>query len=82
MAFGMPLDQIAIVLTGVLAAWINQDERARVRRWGAVIGLAGQPAWIYAGLHAGQWGMVAVSAGYTVAFARGVALGFRPGVRA
>lgn len=69
----MSIDQLAIMFTGVLAAWINQDRRERVRRWACVIGLAGQPFWLYAGWKAQQWGALIVSAGFTVAYLRGVA---------
>ena len=68
----MAIDQSMIMLTGVLAAWINQDPRHRVRRWACLIGLVGQPFWLYANLRAAQWGMFVVTLGYTAAFLRGV----------
>ena len=72
----MGIDQIVIALTGVLAAWINQDRRHKVRRWAGVLGLVGQPFWLYASGSAAQWGMFACSLGYTVAFVRGVYIGW------
>lgn len=72
----MSLDQLAILLTGVLAAWINQDERLQVRRWAGVVGLLGQPFFLYATWKAEQLGQFLVSLGYTVAFVRGVWLGW------
>ena len=68
----MDFDQIMIMLTGVLAAWINQDARHRVRRWACLIGLAGQPFWLAANVQAEQWGMFVVSLGYSAAFLRGI----------
>lgn len=73
----MGFDQIAIVFTGALAAWINQDQRLKVRRWAGVIGLLGQPFFFYAQWTAGQWGQFLVTACYTVAFIRGVVVGWR-----
>ena len=72
----MGIDQIVILLTGVLAAWINQDRRLEVRRWAGVVGLIGQPFFLYATWHAGQLGQFLVTVGYTVAFLRGVYLGW------
>lgn len=66
------IEQLVIALTGVLAAWVNQDLNGRVRRWGCVIGLLGQPFWFYATFTASQWGMFAVTVGYTLAFLRGL----------
>ncbi len=68
----MGIDQIVIMITGVLAAWVNQDRNDQVRRWAGVIGMVGQPFWLCASARAGQWGMFAVSVGYTVAFIRGI----------
>jgi hypothetical protein len=68
------LVQIAIAVIGVMAAWINQDPTERTRRWACVIGLTGQPFWAYSAWQASQWGVLAVTAGYTVAFLRGIHL--------
>ena len=65
-----------ILLTGVLAAWINQDPRLHVRRWAGVIGLLGQPFFLYATWKAGQLGQFLVTVGWTVAFLRGVFIGW------
>jgi hypothetical protein len=64
--------QIAIAVIGVLAAWINQDPTERTRRWACVIGIVGQPFWFYTAWQANQWGVLAVTAGYTLAFMRGI----------
>lgn len=66
------LVQLGIAITGVLAAWVNQDPRDQVRRWGCLFGLAGQPFWVWAAVDAHQWGVLAVTLCYTVAFLRGV----------
>lgn len=64
--------QLCIALTGVLAAWVSHAPAERTRRWGCVLGLLGQPFWVWTAWHAGQWGVLACSAGYTLAFIRGV----------
>ena len=69
-------DQVAIAFFGLLAAWLNQDTRLPVRRWASVLGLLAQPAWLYAGISAHQWGAVVVCLGYTAAYVRGVRLGW------
>lgn len=66
------LVQIAIAIIGVLVAWINQDPTERTRRWACVIGMVGQPFWFWSAWHACQWGVLAVTAGYTLAFMRGI----------
>jgi len=68
----MPLDQLAIMLTGVISAWVLNAPTERVRRWGCIIGLIGQPAWFWSTWSHAQWGMLAVTVGYTAAFLRGV----------
>jgi hypothetical protein len=68
----MPLDQLAIMLTGVISAWVLNAPGVRVRRWGCIIGLIGQPAWFWSTWSHAQWGMFAVTVGYTAAFLRGV----------
>ena len=35
----MGLDQIGITLSGVIAVWLTQDERATWRRWACVFGM-------------------------------------------
>jgi hypothetical protein len=50
------LDQIAILLTGVIAVWLTQDKRESWRRWAPIFGLLAQPFWFYAAWKAEQWG--------------------------
>jgi hypothetical protein len=37
------IEQIGIVLFGVIAVWLTQDERADRRRFACLFGMAGQP---------------------------------------
>lgn len=65
------MDQLAIALTGSIAIWLVNDQREPWRKWASVFGLAGQPFWVYSAFIAEQWGVLALTAIYTVAWARG-----------
>jgi len=66
------LDQIGIALTGLIAVWLTQDQRESWQRWACIFGILGQPFWFYAAWSAGQWGIFALCALYTYAWARGL----------
>ena len=68
----MVLDQLGILLTGVIAVWLTQHKRESWRRWACIFGLLGQPFWFYAAWKAEQWGILAISTLYTYAWARGI----------
>ena len=68
------MDQIAIALTGSLAAWLSQDHRYNCRRYACLFGLIGQPFWFYATWKAQQWGIFTLSIIYTWAWYRGFRL--------
>jgi hypothetical protein len=68
----MVLDQLGILLTGVVAVWLTQHKRESWRRWACIFGLLGQPFWFYAAWKAQQWGILAVSTLYTYAWGRGI----------
>ncbi|AMR77277.1 hypothetical protein [Cupriavidus nantongensis] len=67
--------QILIFLTSVSAVYLLTGRPAQ-HRWGALVGLIGQPLWLYVTIRAETWGIVAVSAWFLVCYARGVYLGF------
>jgi hypothetical protein len=41
-------------------------------RYGFVVGLLGQPFWIYASIESGQWGIFVVAIWFTVSHIRGI----------
>ncbi len=45
-------------------------------RWAALVGLAGQPAWLYLTAVTGEPGMFVVSLFFTICYGRGVLRGF------
>lgn len=73
------IDQLIIMLTGIVAIWLLNDSREHVRRWGCIVGLIGQPAWLWATWTGQQWGMLVATIGFTLAYLRGLwALWLRP----
>lgn len=63
--------QVFIALTGAIAIWLAQSVDYERRRWACLVGLAGQPFWIYSSWEAEAWGMFAVTLLYTAAWSRG-----------
>ncbi len=65
------IEQIGIAICGVSAVFLSQDHRQEWRRWACIMGLIGQPFWLYATWQAGQWGIFALSFLYAYSWARG-----------
>lgn len=65
------IDQIVISITGLTAIGLSQIRSQRISRWASVVGLVGQPFWFYATFMASQWGMFALSFGFTAVWAFG-----------
>lgn len=65
------MEQIGIAVFGVIAVWLSQDKRESWRRYACLFGLAGQPFWIWTAVIHEQWGIQALTALYTWAWARG-----------
>ena len=66
------VEQIGIAISGVVAVWLTQDQRASWRRWACIFGMLGQPFWFYAAWKAEQWGIFLLCTLYTYAWARGL----------
>ncbi len=67
-------------LAALLQGWITASACGAIwllarndaaRRWGFVVGLAGQPAWLYETFSSGQFGMLLVTGFFTWVYARG-----------
>lgn len=67
----MSIDQIVIAIFGVSAVWLSQDSRDKFRRFAPICGLISQPAWFFAAYTAHQWGILALTALYSAAWAKG-----------
>lgn len=66
------IEQMAIAVFGALAIWMSQSTSPLQQKYAPLLGLAGQPAWIYATIVAEQWGILFLSVLYTLAWCRGV----------
>ena len=66
------IEQFAIAIFGVSAIWLSQGSGRKGRKWAPVLGLAGQPFWMYATFTAEQWGILILSIFYTLAWMRGI----------
>ncbi len=64
--------QLVILLTSAIAIALLAQTETWLKRWGFLIGLAGQPFWLVETLIAAQWGMFALSCWYTGAYLYGL----------
>jgi hypothetical protein len=67
----MLIAQLGLSVFGLTAVYLSQDARASRRRWACIAGLCAQPFWFFETIGSAQWGMVALSAVYTLAWLRG-----------
>lgn len=63
--------QCGILLFGATAIWLVNSS-GRMRKWGCVFGLLGQPFWYISSVNSGQWGIFLITTIYTIAWIRGV----------
>ncbi len=68
----LTLDQVCLATFGITAIWLTNDSRESFQKWGPVIGLLGQPFWLYATYNKELWGMLIICCFYTVAWIKGV----------
>lgn len=65
------LIQIFIVLTSAGAIWLINQKKPWAR-WGSVIGLVGQPLWLYTSFQAEQWGVFTLTIFYMFSWSQGI----------
>ena len=65
------LVQAAILILSGVTAWLLASKHARVRRWGYVVGIVGEPFWLYASWVTNQWGVVLLALWWTAQYIRG-----------
>jgi len=63
--------QVGILVTGAAAIWLI-SRREVWRRWGFIIGLAGQPFWIYTLVLHQQWWVLALNAWFSYSYCQGI----------
>lgn len=72
------MTQAILAITGLAALWMALGTSPRQRRWAPVVGLVGQPAWLWYAWSAGAWGLFVLSVAYALVYARGVWVQFKP----
>lgn len=65
-------EQVGIVVFGLTGVVLSQLPGLKFRKWAPVFGLLGQPFWFYASWKAQQFGALAMSVLYTVAWLVGL----------
>ncbi|OAI59011.1 transmembrane protein [Ralstonia solanacearum] len=68
------VDLWMLVSAMVSVALMNYDQRTQ--RWGALVGLLGQPAWLYLTHVSGEGGMFTATVFFTLCYGHGVWKGF------
>jgi hypothetical protein len=71
MISGAAIAQVGIACTGVTAIYLTQSASKDLQRYACVFGLAGQPFWIWSAVSAEQWGILALTSLYALAWAKG-----------
>jgi hypothetical protein len=69
--------QLALAISGLTALWLATGKSTRGRRWAPVVGLCGQPAWLWFAVDANAWGLFALSLAYTAVYIRGTFIQWR-----
>lgn len=64
--------QIMIAVTGVAAILLTQQSNEALKKYASILGLAGQPFWLYSAYASEQWGIFVLCIFYTYAWALGV----------
>ena len=68
----MDVSQTVIPIVGISAAYMSMvSQNPKVRAWAPVVGLTGQPFWLYSTCAQGNWGMFITSVLYTLVFLAG-----------
>lgn len=63
--------QLMLAVFGLTALWLAMGRSERGRRWSPIIGLAGQPFWLWFAVSVQAWGLLALSLAYTAVYVRG-----------
>lgn len=66
--------QLVLAICGLTALYLSTGNNPRGRRWGPVIGLCGQPAWLLFAWQANAWGLFSLSLVYSMVYVRGIRL--------
>lgn len=70
--------QLALAVFGLTALWMATGHSAGARRWAPIVGLCGQPFWLWFAVSVQAWGLLALSLAYTAVYLRGAWVQWRP----
>jgi hypothetical protein len=65
------ISQIAIMIFGASAIWLV-SRKEKWNRWGYILGMCGQPFWIYTTIQNEQWGILIMTLVYAYSWAQGI----------
>ena len=65
------ISQALLFLSGGLAIWFL-SRKEDWKRWGFIIGILGQPFWLYSSYKNDLWGIFFLTIFYTYSFAQGI----------
>ena len=65
------MTQLLIALFGLSSIWMAMGVNPRARKWAPIVGLCGQPAWMYFAWQTQGWGLGVLTLAYTAVYARG-----------
>lgn len=71
--------QLALAIFGLTALWLAMGTSEIGRRWAPVVGLCGQPFWLWFAFSVQAWGLLVLSLAYTAVYARGALVQWRKG---
>ena len=63
--------QLALAVFGLTALFMAMGHNDRARRWAPIVGLCGQPFWIWFAIGVQAWGLLVLSLAYTAVYLRG-----------
>ncbi len=72
------LIQFALALFGLTALWLALGRNPVAQKWAPLIGLAGQPFWLWFACRSEAWGLLALSAAYSFVYVRGAWIKWGP----
>lgn len=64
------MTQAIILITACLAIWMITGNKPW-SKYGHIVGLVGQPFWVYESWQQGQWGIFIVSLVFAISYAKG-----------
>lgn len=67
----MDIAQVGIMIFGASAIWFV-GRKESWKRWGYILGLLGQPFWIYSSVVNEQWGILIMTLFYTYSWSQGI----------